>query len=103
MRRGEVRVIQSRVAGREPYALLIGNDALNEAESTGWTITAPIDTSGASPDLLVTVPIVEPIEGVIRLDSIASVRKDRVGKLTGRLNPDIMEQVAIALRAALDL
>lgn len=50
-----------------------------------------------------TVPIAEPIEGVIRLDSTASVRKDRVGKLTGRLNPDIMEQVAIALRAALDL
>lgn len=103
MRRGEIRVIQSRVTGREQYALLIGNDALNETESTGWTITAPIDTTGASPDLLVTVPIAEPIEGVIRLDSIASVRKDRVGKLAGRLNPDIMEQVAIALRAALDL
>jgi mRNA-degrading endonuclease toxin of MazEF toxin-antitoxin module len=40
---------------------------------------------------------------VVRLDSIAPVRKDRVGKLAGRLDSDIMEQVSIALRAALDL
>jgi mRNA-degrading endonuclease toxin of MazEF toxin-antitoxin module len=40
---------------------------------------------------------------VIRLDSITSVRKDRVGDLTGRVDPDTMEQVSIALRAALDL
>lgn len=103
MRRGEVRVIHSRVTGREQVALIIGNDALNEAESTGWVITAPIDTTGASPELLVTIAITEPITGTIRLDSVTSVRKDRVGKLTGRLNPDTMEQVAIALRAALDL
>lgn len=103
MRRGEIRIIQSRVSGREQHALIIGNDALNESESTGWVITAPIDTTGASPDLLVTVPIGNPIDGVIRLDSIASVRKDRVGKLAGRLDPHIMEQVTIALRAALDL
>lgn len=103
MRRGEIRVIQSRVTAREQHALVIGNDALNESESTGWVITAPIDTTGASPDLLVTVPISNPVEGVIRLDGVTSVRKDRVGKLAGRLNPDTMEQVAIALRAALDL
>ena len=103
MRRGEIRVIHSRVTGREQHALIIGNDALNESESTGWIITAPIDTSGASPDLLVTVRISDPVVGVIRLDSVTSVRKDRVGKLAGRLHPDILEQVAIALRAALDL
>jgi len=40
---------------------------------------------------------------VIRLDSVTSVRQDRVGKLVGRLNPGTMEQVTIALRAALDL
>jgi hypothetical protein len=40
---------------------------------------------------------------VIRLDSITSVRKDRVGGQADRIDPDTMEQVAIALRAALDL
>lgn len=103
MRRGEIRVIHSRVTGRDQQALILGNDALNESSATGWVITAPIDTTGASPDILVTVAITLPIEGVIRLDSITAVRKDRIGELTGRIDPDTLEQVAIALRAALDL
>ena len=103
MRRGEVRVIHSRASGRQQHALIISNDALNESAATGWAITAPIDTSGASPGILVTVPIAQPVAGVIRLDSVTSVRKDRVGELAGRIDPDTMEQVAIALRAALDL
>ncbi len=103
MRRGEIRVIHSRVTSRDQHALILSNDALNETGSTGWVITAPIDTTGASPDILVTVPITHPIEGVIRLDSITAVRKDRIGDLEGRIDPDALEQVAIALRAALDL
>ena len=103
MRRGEIRVIHSRVTGREQHALILSNDALNESATTGWAITAPIDTSGASPDTLVTVPISLPIEGVVRLDSITAVRKDRVGDLAGRLDPGTLEHVNIALRAALDL
>jgi mRNA-degrading endonuclease toxin of MazEF toxin-antitoxin module len=103
VRRGEIRVIQSRVTGREQQALIVGNDALNESETTGWVITAPVDTSGASPDILVTVPLTYPVEGVVRLDSVTSVRKDRVATLVGRLDPDVMEHVAVALRAALDL
>jgi mRNA-degrading endonuclease toxin of MazEF toxin-antitoxin module len=43
------------------------------------------------------------MEGMVRLENFTSVRKDRVGKLVGRINPDTMEQVAIVLRAALDL
>ncbi len=103
MRRGEIRVIHSRVTGRDQHALIISNDALNETTATGWAITSPIDTTGASPDILVTVPITHPINGVIRLDSITAVRKDRIGDLTGRIDPDTLEQVTIALRAALDL
>jgi mRNA-degrading endonuclease toxin of MazEF toxin-antitoxin module len=103
VRRGEIRVIHSRVTGRDQHALILSNDALNETAATGWAITAPIDTTGASPDILVTVAITQPIEGVIRLDSITAVRKDRIGELTGRIDPDTLEQVAIALRAALDI
>jgi mRNA-degrading endonuclease toxin of MazEF toxin-antitoxin module len=103
VRRGEIRIIHSRVTGRDQHALIISNDALNESSATGWAITAAIDTTGASPAILVTVPITEPVEGVIRLDSITAVRKDRVGELAGRINPDTMEEVGIALRAALDL
>jgi mRNA-degrading endonuclease toxin of MazEF toxin-antitoxin module len=103
VRRGEIRVIHSRVTGRDQPALILSNDALNETAATGWVITAPIDTTGASPDILVTVAINQPIEGVIRLDSITAVRKDRIGELTGRIDPDTLDQVAIALRAALDI
>jgi mRNA interferase MazF len=103
VRRGEIRVIHSRVSGRDQHALIISNDALNESAATGWVVTAPIDTTGASPDVLVTVPIAQPLSGVIRLDSITAVRKDRIGELAGRVDPDALDQVAIALRAALDL
>lgn len=39
------------------------------------------------PDILVTLPVAQPVEGVIRLDSITAVRKDRIGELVGRINP----------------
>jgi mRNA-degrading endonuclease toxin of MazEF toxin-antitoxin module len=103
VRRGEIRIVHSRVTGREQHALIIGNDALNDSDATGWAITAPIDTTGASPDLLVTVRITQPVDGMIRLDNVTSVRKDRIGKLAGRVDPEKMDEVAIALRAALDL
>lgn len=103
MRRGEIRLIHSRVTGRDQHALIISNDALNETGATGWAITAPIDTTGASPDILVTLPLTQPVKGVIRLDSITAVRKDRIGELAGRINPDTMDEVSIAIRAALDL
>lgn len=103
MRRGEVRVVHSRVSGRDRYALIVGNDALNEAEHVSTVLTAPIDTDGIAPETLVTVRITQPVDGLVRLDSITSVRKERIGPLTGRVNPDAMEAVSIALRAALDL
>ena len=102
MRRGEIRKLQS-IRAQDQYALIVGADALNESESTGWVITAPVDVVGHSPNLLVTVPITNPIEGVVRLDSLTSVRKARVGDLVGRLNPDVMETVNVAIGAALDL
>ncbi|HUK70120.1 MAG TPA: type II toxin-antitoxin system PemK/MazF family toxin [Streptosporangiaceae bacterium] len=79
--------------------------------------TTPATCAGHFPDCVLTLGapdppaarvvaagrISDPVAGVIRLDSVTSVRKDRVGKLVGRLNPGTMEQVTIALRAALDL
>jgi mRNA interferase MazF len=99
--RGDIRVISSRISGRAHLALLLGNDVLTEI--SGWVITAPVDTTGAAPDLIVTIPIKSPVEGTVRLDNVTSVRGDRVGELVGRLDPDVMERVNIALRAALDL
>jgi mRNA-degrading endonuclease toxin of MazEF toxin-antitoxin module len=103
VRRGEVRVVHSRVSGRDRYALIVGNDALNESDAASTVLTAPIDTDGIAPETLVTVRISEPVAGVVRLDNVASVRKERVGDLAGRASAEAMEAVTIALRAALDL
>ena len=103
MRRGEVRVVLSRVGARDRHALIIGNDALNESEAASTVLTAPIDTDGIAPETLVTVRITQPLAGIVRLDNISSVRKERIGELAGRAGADAMEAVGIALRAALDL
>lgn len=103
MRRGEVRVVHSRVSGRDRYALIIGNNALNESETASTVLTAPIDTDGIAPETLVTVRITQPLAGIVRLDNISSVRKERIGDLVGRVDADDMEAISIALRAALDL
>lgn len=103
MRRGEVRVVHSRVSGRDRYALIIGNDALNESETASTALTAPIDTDAIAPETLVTVRITQPLAGIIRLDNISAIRKERIGDLAGRVDVDAMEAINIALRAALDL
>jgi mRNA-degrading endonuclease toxin of MazEF toxin-antitoxin module len=103
VRRGEVRILTSRVTSRERPALIVSNDALNEAESVSWVTAARIDSEGISGESLVTVRITEPVSGVVHLEEISAVRKERVGKLVGRVAPEVMEQVGVALRAALDL
>ncbi len=103
MRRGEVRVVHSRVSALDRYALIIGNDALNESETASTVLTAPIDTDGIAPETLVTVRITEPLAGIVRLDNISSVRKERIGELVGRCDAEAMEAIGVALRAALDL
>ncbi|MGD0375795.1 MAG: type II toxin-antitoxin system PemK/MazF family toxin [Streptosporangiaceae bacterium] len=103
MRRGEVRVVHSRVSAQDRYALIIGNDALNESETASTVLTAPIDTDGIAPETLVTVRITEPLAGIVRLDNVSSVRKERTGELAGQCDADAMEAIGIALRAALDL
>jgi mRNA-degrading endonuclease toxin of MazEF toxin-antitoxin module len=103
VRRGEVHIVHSRVSSRDRYALIIGNDALNESETASTVLTAPIDTEGIAPETLVTVRITQPLAGIVRLDNISSVRKERIGELAGQAGVDAMEAVGIALRAALDL
>jgi mRNA-degrading endonuclease toxin of MazEF toxin-antitoxin module len=103
VRRGEVRVVHSRVSAQDRYALIIGNDALNDSDTASTALTAPIDTDGIAPETLVTVRITEPLAGIVRLDNISSVGKERIGELAGQCDADAMEAIGIALRAALDL
>ncbi|MGR6999744.1 hypothetical protein ACU686_19250 [Yinghuangia aomiensis] len=52
-----------------------------------------------------TVPLTEPVEGVVGVPDVAGFRQARFdhGKLLGRVDVDTMERVEIALRAILEL
>ncbi|HEX6446939.1 MAG TPA: type II toxin-antitoxin system PemK/MazF family toxin [Streptosporangiales bacterium] len=103
MRRGELRVIRSRVTGRDRRALIVGSDALNAHPSVPWVMTAPVDTEGLADETLVTVRIDRPLAGLVCLGQVTSVRKDRVGDLVGLVDAEVMASVDTVLRAALDL
>jgi len=84
-------VVHSRISGRDRYPLIVGNDALNESETVSAVLAAPVDTEGIAPETLVTVRITEPLAGIVRLDNISSVRKERIGELAGRAGAEAME------------
>ncbi|GAB3160997.1 type II toxin-antitoxin system PemK/MazF family toxin [Microbispora hainanensis] len=104
MRRGEIWSIEGigRAIGRENrLVLIISHDAL--AAQAPMVTTAALDQTGAAPETLVTVRITEPVPALVRLDTITSVRRERLAALAGRLSPEDQERVDIALRTALDL
>ncbi|GGT08690.1 hypothetical protein GCM10010156_77070 [Planobispora rosea] len=104
MRRGEIWTIEGigRAIGREDrIVLIVSHDAL--AGSAPMVMVAPIDTAGAAPQTLVTVPIADPLPALLRLDMITAVRRERLRTPRGRLSPEDQERVDIALRTALDL
>jgi mRNA-degrading endonuclease toxin of MazEF toxin-antitoxin module len=103
VRRGEVRVVRSRITNRDRHALIVSSDALNAHPSISWVMTAPVDTEGLSDETLVTIRIDHPLAGLVCLGQLTSVRKDRVGDLVGRVDAEVMDGVANVLRAALDL
>lgn len=103
MRRGELRVIRSRITDRDRPALILSGDALNAHPGIAWVVTAPVDTERLVDETLVTVRIEQPLAGLVCLGQITSVRKERVGDLLGRVDAEVMDGVAGVLRAALDL
>jgi mRNA-degrading endonuclease toxin of MazEF toxin-antitoxin module len=104
VRRGEIWAVEGigRAIGREDrLVLIVSHDAL--AESAPMVTTAALDMTGASPDTLVTVPITTPVAGVIRMDTVTSIRRERFTARRGQLNPEDQERADVALRTALDL
>jgi mRNA-degrading endonuclease toxin of MazEF toxin-antitoxin module len=103
VRRGELRVIRSRITNRHRFAVIVSSDALNAHPSISWVMTAPVDTEGLADETLVTVRIDQPLAGLVCLGQITSVRKDRVGEFVGRVDAEVMDGVSSVLRAGLDL
>ncbi|GAA4971604.1 MAG: hypothetical protein HOU01_06155 [Streptomycetaceae bacterium] len=101
MRRGQVWRIPT--VGRERTVLVVGADEVTALY--GQALCVVVHEPGTFPESLVTVPLTEPVEGVVGVPDVAGFRQARFdhGKLLGRVDVDTMERVEIALRAILEL
>lgn len=90
--------------GRERTVLVVENDAVIRLHPGGIQCVLIQETQDA-PDTLVTVPIEEPVRGVIMAPDVSPFRPVRFeqGKLLGYVSAQDMERVDTALRAVFDL
>ncbi|MEV6653976.1 type II toxin-antitoxin system PemK/MazF family toxin [Streptomyces sp. NPDC051219] len=90
--------------GRERTVVVIENDAVIRLHP-GGILCALIQEAEDALDTLVTVPIEQPVRGVVMAPDIAAFRPQRFeqGKCLGFLAGEDMERVDRAVRAVLDL
>ncbi|MFI8206687.1 type II toxin-antitoxin system PemK/MazF family toxin [Streptomyces sp. NPDC085937] len=90
--------------GRERTVLVIENNAVIRLHP-GGILCALIQEADDARDTLVTVPVENPVRGVVMAPDIAAFRPVRFeqGKLVGYLSAADMERVDRAVRAVLDL
>ena len=100
MRRGEVwRVL---VLGRsERTVVIVGHDALTDTH--GEVLCVHVRESAAEAGSLVSVRLESPVSGFARAATVGPLRKSTFTERLGAIDAATMEQVDIALRAALDL
>ncbi|MGW4087006.1 type II toxin-antitoxin system PemK/MazF family toxin [Streptomyces sp. NPDC004822] len=90
--------------GRDRTVLVIENNAVIRLHP-GGILCALIQEAEDARDTLVTVPIEQPVTGVVMAPDIAAFRPERFqqGKLLGYVSASDMERVERAVRAVLDL
>jgi mRNA-degrading endonuclease toxin of MazEF toxin-antitoxin module len=100
VRRGEVwRVL---VLGRvERTVVIVGHDALTDTRDDVLCVQVQ-DTPGMTASL-VTVRVDDPVVGYARAASVGPLAKKNFAERLGAVSDDALDQIDIALRAALDL
>jgi mRNA interferase MazF len=90
--------------GRDRTVLVIQHNAVIQHHRGGITCALVQEVEDAI-DTLLTVPVEEPMRGVVMASDIHQFRPERFeqGKFIGFLSAEDMERVARAVRAALDL
>jgi mRNA-degrading endonuclease toxin of MazEF toxin-antitoxin module len=90
--------------GRERTVLVLENNAVIRLHP-GGILCALIQEAEDARDTLVTVPIKQPVAGVVMAPDISGFRPQRFeqGKLEGYVSDEDMERVSRAVRAVLDL
>lgn len=90
--------------GRDRTVLVIENNAVIRLHP-GGILCAIVQEAEDARDTLVTVPITDPVNGVVMAPDIAAFREQRFeqGKFLGYISDADMERVERAVRAVLDL
>lgn len=99
MRRGDVYAH----AQFDRQFVIVSTDRLTEAGTAIIVELAPDAPSGTRGMLAITLPDSEPIAGTVLAWRVNYVKTERLGKPQGRLSPETMDMVDMALRTAMDL
>jgi mRNA-degrading endonuclease toxin of MazEF toxin-antitoxin module len=85
----------------ERLVVVVGHQQLTAAREDALVVD--FDQSPVPRTSLLEVPVDDPVAGVVRAMTVAPLRKRWFAERIGRMTEDTMEQIDIALRAALDL
>ena len=100
MKRGEVW--HARVLGRsDRYVAIVGHDQVSAARDA--VLCVQIDRSPGQTATLLSVPVDLPVQGFARAVTVGPLSKQWMVERLGVLDDAVVEQIDVALRAALDL
>jgi mRNA-degrading endonuclease toxin of MazEF toxin-antitoxin module len=100
VRRGEVwRVLL--LGKRERHVVIVGHDQVTAAR--GDVLCVQLDQTPGLTASLLAVPVRGPVAGYARAVTVGPIFKSLFSKRLGEVGADTMEEIDIALRAALDL
>jgi len=98
VRRGEVWSYVPQGSPRQPLVVILSSDGINQS-TRPWLLGAPITTE--DPQDILSVPIED--HGWISAASLSRFYRGWLHERVDELDPPTLEQLAAALRAALDL
>jgi mRNA-degrading endonuclease toxin of MazEF toxin-antitoxin module len=96
--RGEIWSYVPQGTPRQPLVVIVSSDGINQS-SRPWLLGAPITTD--DPQDILAVPVEG--HGWVSAGNLSRFYRGWLGKRVGELDPPILERLATALRAALDL
>lgn len=100
MRRGEVwRVLV--LGRRERIVVIVGHDQVTAARDD--VLCVQLDQTPGLTGSLLAVPVEKPVAGFARAVTVGPLSKPSFVERLGELDPATLEQLDIALRAAMDL
>lgn len=98
MRRGELRSYAPKGSPRRPLVVIVSSDGVNQSVRP-WLLGAPVLPD--DPGDILAVPVTG--RGWASAGNLTRVYRPWLGDPVGELEPEVLEQLSSALRAALDV